>query len=596
MRGLYSKLGAGLSIGLLILGWFVFVVLTPTEEATTQKREGQCDRLKGLNRSQASCDLFGGCHGYCPGNPCQCTSQCNNFGNCCGDFVESCMNESHVDYVLAKREEELQEMEHGQGIVGREWILSLVMFFFVLTMMALLYFAHSQNKHMQNAVYELMCTTVSIFATNTVTVAVHGVLIEQLWMGKYPGLNQKAGPIVQAKIYGILSILCFLGSNWIIYRFREKEHEYTALGQLSSHMTGFTLIQAIGRLQWSVREDGWKCCLVLPWTAILLRGMLFVGERLRAQCVGDEEVYWEYQAGDDEWHKFPVATSRELESRFMDSSDSESEVVFSIPVSDPADPRQKVEVSLPNANAICESPHGEMFPEGDGSDLSCAAWKVRRECPWLDFAREIFIEGAALVMGFLVMQTILLFHTGYLHSVEGLLQKPKDWDWVLTGKVLGWSLVFGSFVPVVAASSAWIPARFLPDAELLRESCSSALAWCLVRGAALFVRPHCSIMDTYIVVAFPLTWLAFVVTGFVYSIPSGDTKSTMVPHSIANAFGIVVGLAWDKAFESLAVHMTSGWYGHYVVSKVCLAGAVILTILPGWYWYLVPHTLRSQGH
>ena len=108
--------------------------------------------------------------------------------------------------------------------------------------------------------------------------------------------------------------------------------------------------------------------------------MLFLGERLRAQCVGSTEVYWEYQAGDDEWHKFPDATSRELESRFMDSSDSDSEVAFTIPVSDPADPRQKVEVALPNANAICESPHGEMFPEGDGSDLSCTAWKVRREC------------------------------------------------------------------------------------------------------------------------------------------------------------------------------------------------------------------------
>ena len=287
----HTRLFAGLCPVLLILGWVLLVVLSPTGEATTKKQEGVCANLRGLNHTAASCKDFGGCHGYCPGNTCQCTSQCSNIGNCCRDFLEVCMNESHIHFELEKLEEEKQKLERGAGIVGREWILSLVMVFFVLTMMAVLYFAHSKNADMQNAVYELMCTTVSIFATNTFTVALHGVLIEQIWMGKYPGLNQAAGPVVQAKIYGLLSMCVFAGSNWLIYSFRHTQQRYSAFGQLSSHMTAFTLIQATGELQWSVRDDGFKCLLV-PQTSwnhfVVCRecGSLFVVAVAERYCRG----------------------------------------------------------------------------------------------------------------------------------------------------------------------------------------------------------------------------------------------------------------------------------------------------------------------
>ena len=40
------------------------------------------------------------------------------------------MNESHIHFELEKLEEEKQKPERGAGLVGREWILSLVMVFF----------------------------------------------------------------------------------------------------------------------------------------------------------------------------------------------------------------------------------------------------------------------------------------------------------------------------------------------------------------------------------------------------------------------------------------------------------------------------------
>ena len=159
------KASAALSVLLMVLGLVLLFEFHPTEEATKRSHAGVCERLEGKNQSEATCEHFGGCHGYCPENACQCTSQCNNIGNCCADFVETCMNKSDVHYKLEKWEEKMEELEHGAGIVGREWILSLVMVFFVVTMMAILYFAHSSNQKMQDAVYELClgCIGTSVF-------------------------------------------------------------------------------------------------------------------------------------------------------------------------------------------------------------------------------------------------------------------------------------------------------------------------------------------------------------------------------------------------------------------------------------------------
>ena len=123
----------------------------------------------------------------------------------------------------------------------------------------------------------------------------------------------------------LISICLFAGSNLLIYSFRHTQQRYSAFGQLSSHMTAFTLIQATGELH--VSDDGSKCFLVdqTSWNHFVLcrvcgsrhavlpespfvvavkgiavdRGPV-LAERLRAKCVGGLEVHWEYQAADEE--------------------------------------------------------------------------------------------------------------------------------------------------------------------------------------------------------------------------------------------------------------------------------------------------------
>ena len=190
----------------------------------------------------------------------------------------------------------MSEIEHGQGINGPEWMLCVVMISFVLTMMGLLCMVNSQSDAVKAAEKQLSCTTVSIFAASTFSIALHGVLIEQLWMGKSPGLNRSAGPLVQARIYGFLSAGFYVFSSCLVYWCRDSpgawckqleaeeeqcgpsctkkllhadmKHWSFAVAQLSGHITAFLLIRAFGSLQQSMRASSLKCYLVLPWAAV----------------------------------------------------------------------------------------------------------------------------------------------------------------------------------------------------------------------------------------------------------------------------------------------------------------------------------------
>ncbi|CAE7578897.1 unnamed protein product [Symbiodinium necroappetens] len=601
------KLFTAASFGLGGLGLLLFLVLRPTDDRTRKDQTGDCTLLNGRNGTEEpSCKNFDGCHGFCPGNECQCTSQCINVGNCCEDFAHMCLFKDDAHTKLIKLEDEIHHLEHGEGIVGSEWILGLVMVFFIVTMMVLVCMSHNTDRK-KLKVEEMTCKTTSVFAANTFSVALHGVLIQQIVMGKHPGLDLPAGPIRIAQIYGVVAVLLFLLSNALIYRFKDTRERFFAICQLSSHMIAFTLVRALGSLQWSAaglkQRSGTVHGSVLPWAAVLLRGSVFVGERLRAKYIRrPDEVQWEYRKSGKHWRRFPFEIDRQIEAQWSrrsgtDASDTEdsdqsgqSGLVSYVSgegstidkrnlviVFDPDDPDattgkpREFQVRLPDTDVLFADPCGLMFRTGEEEE-----WKVRWQCPWHHFAEEAFLDGAGLVMGFLMMQLVLYIHTGYLHSTEGLLLKPDAWDWPLTLMVLAWSCGFVALVIVVERSTRCLPGWMAPDLEMLSGSFSAAFGWCLLRCAGLMVLADapCTLMDTYVIVAFPLTWLAFlsiVLANLVLPRLPKYVEAEEVQHCIASAAAIVVGLAWDKAFESLTVHMTRGWNGHYVIAKARLS-------------------------
>ena len=90
------------------------------------------------------------------------------------------MTEGNAHTELIKLEEQIRHMEHGEGIVGSEFILGLVMVFFIVSVMGLVYISHNPKlQGLRKMADEMSCKTTSIFAANTFSVALHGVLIEQ---------------------------------------------------------------------------------------------------------------------------------------------------------------------------------------------------------------------------------------------------------------------------------------------------------------------------------------------------------------------------------------------------------------------------------
>ncbi|CAE7519889.1 unnamed protein product [Symbiodinium sp. CCMP2592] len=648
-----------------VLGFGAFLVLpsvaffaVPSEVGIRTDEKGSCERLFGLPSANASCATFGGCHRFCPANACQCTSQCMNYGNCCPDFLHHCLEASKKQEELLKEEEHLSEIEHGQGINGPEWMLCLVMISFVLTMMGLLCMVNSQSDAVKAAEKQLSCTTVSIFAASTFSIALHGVLIEQLWMGKSPGLNRSAGPLVQARIYGFLSVAFYVFSSCLVYWCRDSpgalckqcleaeeercgttswtkkllhadmKHWSFAVAQLSGHITAFLLIRAFGSLQQSMKASSLKCYLVLPWAAMVLRAALLLAKLARSRCIQEVDVRWQKE-DEGEYLYFGETESEMIERQYKAHLTADAHVYS--PLVPEGHDASTIRFEQPELAEFCISEYWEITrffhheqeekeneltswtslgslcsnrPEADGGrDLlngdpvarKEGPQRVRRFCHWDHAAHEASLDGATLVMGFLILQLVLYFHTGSLNPIEGLVVKPDD-AWLVLWMGL-WSLGFLLVVAVVSCAERYMTRTFMPtNFEFIRGTSSAAMGWCLVHAFAVFARRSSTWMDTYIFVAFPLTWLGFIVTGVLHSCTRDLRCCRHEAASVADAFGIAIGLAWDKAFESVIVLSTQGWNGHYVMSKIILATVVLFAVVPPWFWYLVPRAEEREGH
>ncbi|CAJ1378640.1 unnamed protein product [Effrenium voratum] len=395
------------SVPVLLFGF------SPTGQANARDEGGHCGRLEGYNHTSASCEIFGGCHTFCPRNKCQCTSQCINIGNCCHDYVQYCVNKKHSDFELLQAEMKLERMEREGGIIGTEWIFSLAMIFFIFTMILLIFLVNSKHTSIQHSVYRVMCTTVSIFAASTSSVAVHGIVIEQLWQGKQPGLHQSAGPLVQARIYLVLTLLFYLFSNWCTHYYFRLKQEVFAVAELMSHMTGFMLIRLVGSLQQTVRESELKALTVVLVVFVLLRVVVDLAEWAREKFAATDAWHWQFAlSGSGQWNDLSHLQSRRLEELRVQQAPGEPDSDYTLlrPISVLLEAEDDMEDPDPLARfgpmrCALSSPSfcaGEMRrdEEKEGSSQS---WQLRRHSHWDEAMQTGTIEGAALAIGFLVL-------------------------------------------------------------------------------------------------------------------------------------------------------------------------------------------------
>eukprot|EP00929_Paragymnodinium_shiwhaense_P121025 TRINITY_DN9314_c0_g1_i1.p1 TRINITY_DN9314_c0_g1~~TRINITY_DN9314_c0_g1_i1.p1 ORF type:complete len:692 (+),score=145.52 TRINITY_DN9314_c0_g1_i1:116-2191(+) len=81
------------------------------------------------------------------------------------------------------------------------------------------------------------------------------------------------------------------------------------------------------------------------------------------------------------------------------------------------------------------------------------------------------------------------------------------------------------------------------------------------------------------------------------SLPTLDTSHLeKALRAVIGAFGLLVGLAWEKAFHASGEAIIEGVpavRGHIVVGKFCMAAVLVMLVLPGWQAFIVP---MAQKH
>lgn len=73
----------------------------------------------------------------------------------------------------------------------------------------------------------------------------------------------------------------------------------------------------------------------------------------------------------------------------------------------------------------------------------------------------------------------------------------------------------------------------------------------------------------------------------------------MAVRKIIDAFGLLVGLCWDKAFDAageVLVEGTAATKKHPVVAKVALAFILVGFVVPAWVWYIVPKAREGADY
>ncbi|CAJ1373227.1 unnamed protein product [Effrenium voratum] len=67
--------------------------------------------------------------------------------------------------------------------------------------------------------------------------------------------------------------------------------------------------------------------------------------------------------------------------------------------------------------------------------------------------------------------------------------------------------------------------------------------------------------------------------------------------TIISGFGMLVGICWDKAFET--AHETVAetvplFHSHPVIGTGLVAAVLIVFVVPAWYWYIVPNAMKAE--
>lgn len=572
------------------------------------------------------------------------------------------------------------QTSHGPELVSADAkVIAYLMIFGVGFIMSMIWLINYEEAEIRLIANKMVCTACSVYCAVLVNQAVFALVFDQLLVGKGGrGLGWEEKDItatVAGLIGGAIFILAVLGLNFGCWFFRQNSLRLIAFSELWAHIAAWAGINAFGNLQQSddfVRR--WQrimhdaptqgdpriflavVAIVGPIFLVSLLGGGFLRRwclrrqaRLGVQYKKFHDAVWQWKSSGG-WQPYSDENSQLLEDAYKRN-----------------DPKCTVQRGVGLVDVDFKS-----WRECHEDQRRPVIRVQVEEGAWLEELEEAEKEAAALVLGYLTMNTCtaLITHKSFI-PVHGLHDPRTPREVLLMNMV---ALLF--FLALVVSSCVTrAMGRMKKSVFNFRAYLAMTMAWCFERGGEWTMHLWFEqFAMARIWSAFALSVLCVVCVAGVkvvvdstqeridrsmavkdvtpemleslddYLLEQGHKRSveseegateavhaetekqedlanlhaalkmTPLDHvtlTMVSGFSVLVGLAWDIAFESaeeliVAEGSYSGPKGvqnvgkfftaHPVICKIILACILLVVVLPGWARYIVPSAKRPWRH
>jgi hypothetical protein len=253
----------------------------------------------------------------------------------------------------------------------------------------------------------------------------------------------------------------------------------------------------------------------------------------------------------------------------------------------------------------------EAQAEQDGKEL---------DDDWMEEVEEAENDAISLCVGFLLMQVTRFVITGKLQPFEPL-EAPDDITQVQTNQLFGCSLLFvtvaalwtyaligGNSHPGLAPKMSPLIRRL---AYLFQNICMMTASYCFLYWGEwqVYMLGFAGVrIAGCMVVALILTFFSIVmifILDFIqdnFMTQTSKKSGRQVFHSIILSISVLVGVAWEKAFD-LGLEGTHHDHQHeygkknVLITQHILPVLLVVVVLPAWWKYILPMSekLRREG-
>jgi len=511
------------------------------------------------------------------------------------------------------------------------------LFGFLFVNMALLYLVHWKDADIRVQVYKMVCVTISIFCAVLLNQAIEVFLLEQVIPTPFPrGFGVKVTEPIEIAVGLGVTLFMFASISFLCFRFREQKTYLYAIKNIVGHLCAFAAIFCFGKLQqaeWLL--PGFHPIIRMSLVFFMAQFLLFVS-RLSSIRVRDS------------WGKGVASEG------FQEALPSSPSVVTVEPAGEPAVEPESGPDSSPLASPREETPCIPEIRPGDKSPArsSMTTRQILLEMEeeesqetvgnWTDAAEEGEDEAWVVSATFLTNQIICYAIMGEIPGIEGdQVQHTQSevnrlWYFVVlflfcsgimtcvrvntVGMKDAWALrITRNWQMMAAISMMWCLFRIgdwqtqiwtdynKPLAHPIGAFAMSMLSVCVIvlldavadklPSCLRLLQPKPIGVGTVVVCENEASQKSMADQEKEEKIVRGTTAVELTLRTLINGFGVLVGLSWEKAFNSSLITIVTGFADeHHRVLPICtLSLALVAFVLPAWRKFIVPKALKTEA-